>query len=212
MLLMLFASSLQAQTMYEMKPSVILTTLNGDTLEYQLKLDTRVTIENHSVVLTTSDTVISIPLFEMSQLRYSTMKVPVHDHLTGDVNSDNEVTIADINAIINLIINGSYHSYGDVNEDGEIGLADLNLIINIIITQTYILQDKLSDNNPFELIDNYLCLGNIPKKALVSLYNTQGDLLMNSYRNAGDNINISRLPAGSYLVRINQETYKITKP
>lgn len=211
-LLLLFTSGIKAQTSFEMKPSVILTTLNGDTLEYQLTLDTRVTIENHSVVLTTPDTVVNIPLFEMSQLRYSTMKVPTHEHLTGDVNNDYEVNISDINAIINMILSGSQDPRGDVNEDGETNVRDLNIVIDIILMQATILQAELNDNHPFELVEDYLCLGNIPENAFVSLFNAEGDLLLNGHRNTGDNINISGLPAGSYLVRINQETYKITKP
>ena len=211
-LLMLFASSLNAQTSFEMKPSVVLSTLNGDTLEYQLTLETRLTIEDHSVVLLTPDTLISIPLFEIGQICYSTMKVPTHEHLTGDVNNDNEVNISDINAIIKMILSGSYDPRGDVNEDGETNVRDLNNVIDIILIQKDILHAKLNDNHPFELVDDYLCLGTIPENAFISLFNADGDLLMNGHKNAGDNINISGLPAGSYLVRINQETYKITKP
>lgn len=210
--LMLFASSLNAQTSFEMKPSVVISTLYGDTLEYQLTLDTRVTVENHSMVLMTADTVISIPLFEMGQLRYSTMKVPTHEHLTGDVNNDFEVTIADINSVIDLILTGSFNPFGDVDEDKEITIADLNIIIDIILTQATILYAKLNDNHPFELVDDYLCLNDISENAFVSLFNERGELLMNGHKNARENINISGLPAGTYLVRINQETYKITKP
>ncbi len=210
--LMLFALSLNAQNSFEMKPSVVLSTLNGDTLEYQLTLETRLTIEDHSVVLLTPDTLISIPLFEIGQIRYSTMKVPTHEHLTGDVNNDYEVNISDINAIIKMILNGSHDPRGDVNEDGEINVRDLNNVIDIILIQTTILKAQLNDNHPFEVVDNYVSLGTIPEHSFVSLFNADGDLLMNGHKNAGDNINISGLPAGSYLVRINQETYKITKP
>lgn len=211
-LFMLLAISIKAQTSFEMKPSVVLSTLNGDTLEYQLTLDTRVTIENHSVVLTTADTVVSIPLFEINQLRYSTMKVPTHEHLTGDVNWDNEVNISDINAVIKMILSGSQDARGDVNDDGEINVGDLNRIIDIILTQKTILRAKFNENHPFEVVDDYICLDDIPENAFVSLFNADGDLLMNGHKNVGDNINISGLPAGTYLVRINQETYKITKP
>jgi hypothetical protein len=210
--LMLFALSLHAQNSFEMKPSVVLSTLNGDTLEYQLTLETRLTIEDHSVVLLTPDTLISIPLFEIGQIRYSTMKVPTHEHLTGDVNNDYEVNISDINAIIKMILNGSHDPRGDVNEDGEINVRDLNNVIDIILIQTTILKAQLNDNHPFEVVDNYVSLGAIPEHSFVSLFNADGDLLMNGHKNAGDNINISGLPAGSYLVRVNQETYKITKP
>lgn len=54
--------------------------------------------------------------------------------LNGDVNCDNEVTIADVNAVINMIIDGgTYSAAADVNHDGEISIADLNSIIDIIL-------------------------------------------------------------------------------
>ena len=184
--LMLFALSLNAQNSFEMKPSVVLSTLNGDTLEYQLTLETRLTIEDHSVVLLTPDTLISIPLFEIGQIRYSTMKVPTHEHLTGDVNNDYEVNISDINAIIKMILNGSHDPRGDVNEDGEINVRDLNNVIDIILIQTTILKAQLNDNHPFEVVDNYVSLGTIPEHSFVSLFNADGDLLMNGHKNAGE--------------------------
>ena len=54
--------------------------------------------------------------------------------LTGDVNGDGEVNIADINAIINIILTGTGVSTpADVNEDGEINVADVNAVINIVL-------------------------------------------------------------------------------
>ena len=55
---------------------------------------------------------------------------------TGDLNGDGEVNIADVNAIINIILGGSDNSQGrsDVNEDGEVNIADANAIINIILS------------------------------------------------------------------------------
>ena len=51
---------------------------------------------------------------------------------TGDVNGDREVNIADVNAGIDIILNGSENSSGDVNGDGEINIADINAVIDII--------------------------------------------------------------------------------
>ena len=40
--------------------------------------------------------------------------------IKGDVNNDGEVNIADVNAIIDVILGGSgYNTSGDVNVDGE---------------------------------------------------------------------------------------------
>lgn len=54
--------------------------------------------------------------------------------LKGDVNNDGEVNIADVNAVINIILNGSGNlTAGDVNGDHEVNIADVNTIINIIL-------------------------------------------------------------------------------
>ena len=57
---------------------------------------------------------------------------PVH----GDVNGDGEVNIADVNAVIDIILNGSENPSGDVNDDGEINIADINAVIDIILNGT----------------------------------------------------------------------------
>jgi len=53
--------------------------------------------------------------------------------LKGDVNGDGEVNIADINAVIDIILSGSSNNVGDVNGDGEVNIADINAIIDIIL-------------------------------------------------------------------------------
>ncbi len=56
--------------------------------------------------------------------------------MAGDVNGDGEVNIADINAIIDIILSdsGSSNRNADVNHDGEINIADINAIIDIILS------------------------------------------------------------------------------
>ena len=51
----------------------------------------------------------------------------------GDVNGDDEVNIADVNAVIEVILNEEGDQAGDVNGDGEVNIADVNYIINIIL-------------------------------------------------------------------------------
>ena len=55
------------------------------------------------------------------------------DFPIGDVNEDSEINIADINAVINMILSSSPHNNGDVNEDGEVNIADINAIIDKIL-------------------------------------------------------------------------------
>ena len=59
--------------------------------------------------------------------------VSVSAGLKGDVNGDGEVTVADVNAIISVIINNTSNPNADVNGDGEISVADINTVISIIL-------------------------------------------------------------------------------
>ena len=53
--------------------------------------------------------------------------------LRGDVNLDGEVNIADVNAVIDIMLTGSTDPNGDVNGDGEVGIADVNAVIDAIL-------------------------------------------------------------------------------
>ena len=57
------------------------------------------------------------------------------DRLPGDVNADDEVNIADINALINIILDDAVYTVdADVNGDGEVGIADVNAVIDLILS------------------------------------------------------------------------------
>jgi hypothetical protein len=53
------------------------------------------------------------------------------------VNCDGEVTVADANAVIEVIVNGGgsggHSRLPDVNTDGEVSIADFNSVINAIL-------------------------------------------------------------------------------
>ena len=55
--------------------------------------------------------------------------------ITGDVNGDGEVNIADVNAIIDLILTARSETAADVNGDGEVNIADVNAVIDIILSK-----------------------------------------------------------------------------
>ena len=57
--------------------------------------------------------------------------VPV---VNGDVNSDGEVNIADVNAVIAVILMDEMAPGADVNGDGEVNIADVNAVIDLILT------------------------------------------------------------------------------
>ncbi len=52
----------------------------------------------------------------------------------GDVNDDGEVNIADVNALIDMILTGNTNAKGDVNDDSEVNIADVNALIDIILS------------------------------------------------------------------------------
>ena len=66
------------------------------------------------------------------------MENPTPDPVKGDVNGDGEVNIADVNAVIDIILGGTADpdtmKRADVNGDGEINIADVNAIIDIILS------------------------------------------------------------------------------
>ena len=63
---------------------------------------------------------------------YLTGKV---DSLKGDVNADGEVSIADVNCVISIILGHPdiYEGRADVNSDGEVTIADINAVISYIL-------------------------------------------------------------------------------
>lgn len=51
----------------------------------------------------------------------------------GDVDGDNEVNISDVNAVIDLILSGTFSTVADVNGDAEVNISDINALIDIIL-------------------------------------------------------------------------------
>ena len=84
---------------------------------------------SHAVV-TNDETSASIDLADVDYMCFG----EVEAYITGDVNADNEINIADINAVIDIILASGSTPRADVNGDGEINIADVNALINIILT------------------------------------------------------------------------------
>lgn len=53
--------------------------------------------------------------------------------VVGDVNGDNKVDVADLNAVLNLILSAGYDAKADTNNDNKVDVSDLNDIINILL-------------------------------------------------------------------------------
>ena len=54
-------------------------------------------------------------------------------YISGDVNNDGEVNIADVNAVIAVILMDATSPGADVNGDGEVNIADVNAVIDLIL-------------------------------------------------------------------------------
>lgn len=82
--------------------------------------------------------VIIVTTVDGSFMATCTVTVVEGADLPGDVNHDGEVNIADINAIIDIILGGNVDDQtrerADVNGDGEVNIADVNAIIDIILS------------------------------------------------------------------------------
>ena len=62
------------------------------------------------------------------------VEIDPETEMIGDVNFDGQVDIADINAILDIILGiDVYASEADVNRDGEVTIADINAIMDIIL-------------------------------------------------------------------------------
>lgn len=60
--------------------------------------------------------------------------------LFGDVNLDGEVSVADVNAVLDVILGGNsdegLRQRADVNRDGEVSVADMNCVVDVITGST----------------------------------------------------------------------------
>ena len=59
--------------------------------------------------------------------------------LLGDVNNDGEVTIADVTALVNILLGKGASGYdrdaADVNEDTDVTIADVVALVKMILTK-----------------------------------------------------------------------------
>ena len=60
--------------------------------------------------------------------------------LYGDVNTDGEVNIADVNTLIGAILSEHFSTSLDVNNDGEVSIADVNAVIDKILNPDPVLE------------------------------------------------------------------------
>ena len=94
----------------------------------------KLTFDNTNITVHSDKSTTRLPLVKLRKMQFTTN--PGITVLKEDVNGDGEVTIADINVVIDMILSGSFSIMGDVNGDGEVTIADINSIINRILGLT----------------------------------------------------------------------------
>ena len=72
--------------------------------------------------------------FPGAYLDYKFMQGKKPDFNIFDVNRDGEVNIADVNALLAMILDNEFDAAGDVNQDGEVNIADVNAVSDYILT------------------------------------------------------------------------------
>ncbi|HAP49869.1 MAG TPA: hypothetical protein DCQ56_01410, partial [Porphyromonadaceae bacterium] len=53
--------------------------------------------------------------------------------LVGDVNGDGEVSIADVTALVDLVMRDAANPRSDVNGDGETSVADVTTLVSLLM-------------------------------------------------------------------------------
>ena len=98
----------------------------------------KITFSDGNAVVTVGDQVTTLALNEIDYMEFTNDK----DHgagsgIEGDVDGDEKVDVADVNAIINIILKTKaqtdYPGQADVDGDGKVDVADVNAVINIIL-------------------------------------------------------------------------------
>ncbi len=125
-------------------------------------------------------------------------------NIEGDVNADGDVTIADINVLIDDIMSGRGDSQCDVNHDGDITIADINYLIDLILngpviptaeTGVYlgiIGYNQALNTRELSLLDTTTVSGF--NDFVASLTSQPGRLLYYSVDKAIDALNVARNP------------------
>ena len=59
-------------------------------------------------------------------------EIPIVPGISGDINGDTKVDIADAVSVLNIMAEGTFSRIADINNDGKIDIADFVSILNIM--------------------------------------------------------------------------------
>ena len=92
----------------------------------------KITFANGYAKATSDGGSLSIALDGLASMQFSTEGTDP-EYSIYDVNRDGNVNVADVNYVLDLVLNEEYESQADVNNDGAVNVADVNAILNYIL-------------------------------------------------------------------------------
>ena len=136
MLIALVAICASAETYNYLK----FTKTNGTTLTYSVE-GLKVTYTTSNVNITNVDGTATIALSEVQNMYFSNEGGTTPTVLIGDVNNDNDVTIADVTALIDYLLSGDATGLNlaaaDCNDSGDVSIADVTALIDYLLSGTW---------------------------------------------------------------------------
>ncbi|MBQ4367494.1 MAG: dockerin type I repeat-containing protein [Muribaculaceae bacterium] len=100
----------------------------------------KITFDNGNAIVTLADgTTSTLTLADINYFYFSDDAGT--NLLKGDVNGDGEISVADITALVNIVLSSEQLTdpdlfyRADVNSDGEIGIADITSLVNLVMEQ-----------------------------------------------------------------------------
>lgn len=99
----------------------------------------KITFNGTTAMVTTASGTSAVPMTGISYLEFSNTKLTDSPTpaIKGDVTGDGVIDIADVNALINVILGvvpaDTYEGRARINEDDVVDIADVNALINIIL-------------------------------------------------------------------------------
>ena len=132
MLIALVAMLASAETYNYLK----FTKTNGSTVTYSVE-GIKITYDNSNVTVTNVDGTATIPLAEVQDMYFSNEAGGESDYKMGDVNKDDEVSIADVTALIDYLLGGDESTINvlaaNVNGDEKVSIEDLTALIDMLL-------------------------------------------------------------------------------
>ena len=134
MLIALVAMVASAETYNYLK----FTKTNGSTVTYSVE-GLKLTYDNSNVYVTNAETSATIALAEVQDMYFSN-EAGGNDFIRGDVNNDGTVSISDVAALIDYMIDNTTVinlDAADCNADQNVSIADVSALIDYLLNHSW---------------------------------------------------------------------------